>query len=261
MYLCRLQTLRERQRRQNRGQALCHHRLARTRRTYHDKVVAACRRHFQRTLHALLTAHVGEVEVEAALLFVELAACVDERRLVHLTPREQLYHVHDVLHAIHLQIVHHCRLTLVLLRHNQSLELLGSCPDGYRQRSLHGLQRAVEAQLAHEHIVGEHVARHGSACGEYSHSQRQVERASFLAQVGWSEVDGDVCVRKLISVHLQRRRYAVASFAHSGVAESGHAIHHAGHDIHFNGYGGYVEAVNGCGISLYEHSSIWVLTG
>ena len=105
--------------------------------------MAACRCHFQRTLHALLTAHVCEVEVEAALLLVELAACVDVCRLVYLSSGEQIDDICDAFHAVHLQIVHHRCLTLVLLRHNQSFELLGSCPYGYGQSSFHGLQRAV----------------------------------------------------------------------------------------------------------------------
>lgn len=74
--------------------------------------------HFQRASDTLLTTHVGKVEVETVLLLVEFAPCIDEGRLVFSSTRYKLDDVHDVVHAIHLQIVYHSRLALVLLRHN-----------------------------------------------------------------------------------------------------------------------------------------------
>lgn len=78
MYLCGFQTLRERERRKNGRQTLSHHRLTRTRRSYHDEVVSASRSYFQGTFHILLTSHVSIVEVEMTLVLVEFLAGIDD---------------------------------------------------------------------------------------------------------------------------------------------------------------------------------------
>ena len=117
------------------------------------------------------------------------------------------------------------------------------------------MQISVKAQLSYHHKLVEHVACYGSACSQYTDGKRQVERASLLSEVGRSKVDGNVAVRKLISIELNGRCYAVATLSYCHVAKSRHAIHHTGHNVHFNSHSGHIKAVHSSRISLYEHNS------
>ena len=189
------------------------------------------------------------------MLLVEFASCVNDSRLKHRGSGKQFYYVKDVFHAVNFEVVDHSSLAFVLLRHNQSPEFLLPRLYGNRQCALYRLQVSVKSQLSYHHKLVEHVACYGSACRQNANGKRQVERASLLSEVGRSKVDGNVAVRKLISIELNGRCYAVATFPYSHVAESRHAVHHTGYNVHFNSHSGHIKAVHSSRISLYEHNS------
>ena len=217
--------------------------------------MTASRSYFQGTLHVLLAANIGKVEVVLILLLVEFASCVNDSRLKHRGSGKQFYYVKDVFHAVNFEVVDHSSLAFVLLRHNQSPEFLLPRLYGNRQCALYRLQVSVKSQLSYHHKLVEHVACYGSACRQNANGKRQVERASLLSEVGRSKVDGNVAVRKLISIELNGRCYAVATLSYCRVAKSRHAIHHTGDNVHFNSHSGHIKAVHSSRISLYEHNS------
>ena len=96
--------------------------------------------HFHGTLHVLLSAHVGEIEIEIRLLFVEFAPRVNPRWFKFCRAVDESDYIGKTVHAIHVDIVHHRRLTDVLARHDESLELLFPGTDGYGQGTAYGLQ-------------------------------------------------------------------------------------------------------------------------
>lgn len=119
-------------------------------------IVPACCGDLQGTLHSLLSFHVGKVEVEGTLLFIELLACIDEGGLVLGAAIEETDDIGQTVHSKHLQLVHHRRFTHIVLRNNQSLELLLTGTDGDGEHSADRLQLAVESQLTNHHIVTQH---------------------------------------------------------------------------------------------------------
>ena len=160
VYLGGLQALGQRQGRQNAGQSLGQHRLAAARRPDHDEVVATGSSHLKGALHAFLSAHIAEVKVVVVLLFEELAAGVDDGGLIRGVAIQELDDIHQRVHAIDFQLVHHSRFTDVLLWHEESLEMLFARTDGNGQRTAYGLQMAVETQLAHQHVLPQAFFRH-----------------------------------------------------------------------------------------------------
>ena len=215
--------------------------------------MTSCGRNLKRTLHVFLSAHVGKVEVELVLLLVEFASCVDDRRFGMLLTGEKRDDIAYILHAVNLEIVHHGGLTHVLLRHYQSLELLGTGTYRDGQHTLGRLQIAVKTQLADHHITVELFGNNASRRSKNGNGERQVEAASLLAQVCRRHVYGYVGMRKLVSVILKGGRNAVASLTYGRVAKACEVVHHPTVEVHLNGNGRNLKAVHGGTISLYEH--------
>lgn len=261
VYLRGLQTLCQREWWHDGRETLGHHRLARAGRPDEYHVVRACRCHFESALHVLLSAHIGKVDVKLVLAFIEFLACVDDGGLKVFQPGDELDDVHDSVHAIDLEVVDHGCLHHVLPWHDEAFELLGTGADGYGQSALDGLQMAVETQLAYHHILVQAVALYASAGSQYADSQRQVEAAAFLAQVGGSEVDGEVGYRKLVAVVLQCGGDTVFALLHRRVAQSGEMIHHTSRYVDFYGDSGDFHAVDGSTIGFDQHNSVIDLSG
>ena len=120
--------------------------------------MTACSSHFKGTINALLTAHVGKVELIMLLLGKKLLACVDNRGGIQVSAVEELDNVEQGVHAIDLQLVDNGCLAHVLAWHDETFELLCARLDGDGQGATDGEQTAIEAQLAHEHVFTECVA-------------------------------------------------------------------------------------------------------
>ena len=253
VYLRCLQALGKGQRRQDGRQALCHHRLAAARRAHHDQVVAASRRHLKRTLHLLLSAHVGIVELGAILLVIKLLACVHAHRLEPLLTGDHAYHLLHLRHAVDPDALNHSCLAHVLLRHDKGHEAIGLGTHGYGQRSFDRLQRPVEPQLPDKHYAVKTHRLNLFRCREHPDGERQVEAAAFLAQVGRRHVYRYVGVGKEVAVVYKCCCHAVSALAHSRVAKTCHAEHDALGEAYLYGDGRYVKAVDGGTIGLYKH--------
>ena len=109
--------------------------------------------HLQGALHTLLSSHIGKVEVEAVLMFVELLTGIDDGGLILFCPVHETDNVREVLHAIDVEIVDNSRLVHVVHGHNKALELLLTGTDSYGEGTADGFQLTVEAQFAYHHIV------------------------------------------------------------------------------------------------------------
>ena len=184
MNLRGLQTLCQRQGRQDGGQALGEHRLAAARRTYHDEVMTTGSRYLQRPLDAFLTFHIGEVVLIMALLGEEFLTCVDIFRLVASVAIHKPNDIHQRLHAVDFQLVDDSGLPDVLPWDDKSLELLLAGADGDGQRSADGLQVSVKSQLAYQHVFVESFALYLVVGCQYADGQGQVVSGSFLLDVG-----------------------------------------------------------------------------
>ena len=128
--LCGLETLVQREWRQDAGKSLGQHRLAAPRRAYHEEIMSACRCNLEGTLHLLLAFDLREVELVVCLLGIELGPSVNHRRLYYLEAVQMAHHLIDVIHTIDLQIVHHGCLACVLFGNEESLEPHLACLDG-----------------------------------------------------------------------------------------------------------------------------------
>ena len=100
--------------------------------------------HLEGPLDIFLTTHIGEIEVEFILMLIELLSRIDDTRLWRRRSVEESYNLEDVVHTIDLESVDDGSLVLVSLRDDKSLEVVGPRLDGYRQRTLDGLQMTVE---------------------------------------------------------------------------------------------------------------------
>ena len=112
--------------------------------------------HLQGTLHALLSLHVGKVEVEAVLLLIEFPTGVHQRRFILSVSVQETDNIRQVVHSVDRQIVDDGGLTSILTRNEQSLEMLLPGSDGYRKSPTDGFQFPVQTELADHHIVGQH---------------------------------------------------------------------------------------------------------
>ena len=87
------------------------------------------------------------------LVFVKFLAGVNDCRRRIASVAHELYDFEQRFHAVNLKVVYDSRFPSVLFRHNQSLKVLCSCSDGYRQGTFDRLERTVKAQLAYHHVL------------------------------------------------------------------------------------------------------------
>ena len=209
--------------------------------------------HLEGALHALLSAHVGKIALKMALAGVELGPGVDHHRLEARVAAKERDNVGDGFHAVYVEVVHHCCLAHVLLRHYQTLELVGPGLYGYGKRAAHGLQAAVEAKLANHHEAAEHRAVHLACGGQQADGQWQVVGAALLAEVGGSHIHRNVGHGKPVAVVLQRGHYAVVALAHGIVGQPREVEEHPARHAHLHRNGGGLKPCHGSAICLYKH--------
>ena len=164
MYLGGFQAFGERKGRKDAGKAFCHHRLAASRRAYHNQVVSACRCNLQGTFHAFLTLDIGKVEREIGLAPVKFLARIDDSRFQFALAVEEIDDFGDVFHAVHVQVIDHGGFTRVLLGEDESFESLLAGADGYGQGAFDGLEASGQAQFAYEEVT---VELFGGYCSRY----------------------------------------------------------------------------------------------
>ena len=200
-----------------------------------------------------MSTHFAEVELKLVLLLVELAAGVYDGRLITGVAVDEVQHVRQRFHAVHLQLVDNCRLADILFRYNQPLELLLTCLDGYGQCTAYGLQPTVQTQFAHHHIVVEHVAFHLAVSCQDAHGQWQVVAGALLLDVGRRQVCRDIHGRHLKAVVDECCLDTVVTLLDSRVGQSCQVELHAPRHADFTRYRCYFQPVDSCTKGLYQH--------
>ena len=87
------------------------------------------------------------------LVLVKFLAGVNDCRRRIASVAHELYDFEKRFHAVNLKIVYDSRFPSVLFRYNQSLKVLCSGSDSYRQGTFDRLERTVKAQLAYHHVL------------------------------------------------------------------------------------------------------------
>ena len=246
------QRLVDRHGRQQAGEAVCQHRLARARRPDHEQAVATGRGDLQRALGTGLPLHVGQVGVgvgrAAGLgLHARPAAAVGRQRLRRLgAGRQELRdHVEQVPRAVHLGARHQGGLACTVAgQHEPGGDATAVQGQRHGQRAAHRPQLARQGQLAGEFVARESRRIDLTARRQDAHRNRQIEAPRVLGQVGWRQVDRDpLVVRKLQARVLQRRAHPLAGFLdlHVGQSDQREAGQSIG-QMHLDGDTGGVQA-------------------
>ena len=119
VYLCRLQTLCQCERRENRRQTLRHHTLTTAWTAHKQQIVSAGSCHFKSALHGRLSFHLAEIVGKIRLRSIKFRTRIHLCGLQFLCAIEVLHHIAQFACPIHLQLVHHRSLTCILCWHNQ----------------------------------------------------------------------------------------------------------------------------------------------
>ncbi len=162
---------------------------------------------FERTLGALLTLDVGEVERAA----VELAD-FRLRAREHLRALEMIGELNERQRRDDLDLRRGpgC-FRPAGRRTNQTLPArIGA--DRRRQHAGHGCDAAVEPELAQHGEAGKRIGGNGADRGHQPERDRQVVMATLLGQIGGREIDGDAACRQRQAGGDQRRAHALLCF-------------------------------------------------
>ena len=210
MQLGRLERLFPGQARQDRGHAPREHRLAGTRRTDHQHVMAARRCDLEGAAGLCLTPHVDEIDAARSVALER--GLVDGRGLP--SAAEETDHLGEGRGRDDLQPVDLRRFERVDSRHHDAIEA------GLRRRDRDGEdaggrhQLPFERELSGEREPGQLRRGHLRRGSEHTHRDRQVEPGPLLPEVAWREVDHDPSQRPLEPLALDRRADAFAGVAH-----------------------------------------------
>ena len=154
------------QRRQNAGQAAGHHGLPASGRPDHQNVVTACRCHFQGTLYAFLSFHVGKVRAGCFLSAGKYLPDVRMRDRQVFFSVEEADHLADVVSSINVNAFHHGGFAGVPAGKDQSFQPLAACGQRNGQGTADGLQTSVEPELSRQHQVRKPVAADSAGCSQ-----------------------------------------------------------------------------------------------
>src|SRR5579871_1514321 len=121
--------------------------------------------------------------------------------------------VHERLHRIDFHTADHGGLAGVHLGDNEPLELLASCLDRDGQSAANRTNPAVQRQLPNEYTVEQLFLVEATVRTQNPEGHRQVESRAFLADVGRSEIHGDVGGRDVVAAVSEGRAYAILTFA------------------------------------------------
>ena len=133
---------------------------------------------------------------------------------------EQIAHIAEGVHGVDVDALDDGSLARVGGGNDEVLDSFGAGGDGDGKHSLHGAQRAVQAELADQQEVGDVLDVQRAVCAENADGNGKVEAGAFLLDVGGREVDGDSGGRNVEAGVADGGAYAVARFAHGGVGQA-----------------------------------------
>ena len=209
-----LQQFGRRQGRQQAGQTLGQHRLARARRAHEQQVVPACRRHLERPLGLLLALHVAQIgRIDAGYGGPRF------RPSHHLGPAEMIDHRDQGPGRENLEVAGPGRLPAVGFRADEAEPHRGRRHRS-RQRARHRRDLSVETQFTHGHPAIERVDRKHAHGSQQRQGDRQVEVAALLGQVSRGEVGHHALGRKGQADPGQGAAHPLTALGHGLVAQA-----------------------------------------
>ena len=201
-------------------------------------------RHLEGALDALLSLDVGKVQFKLGLLAVELLPRIDLGGHQVLPSVEEVHHLVQVLHAVDLEFVDHCRLAGVLPGHDDALITQLTRLDGDGEGSLDGLQAAVETQLAHNQEVWEAFFPDETYRRQDTQRHGEVVCRPFLTDVGGCHVDDYLMGGKMITVDLEGGHDAFVAFLHRRVRQAHQEEPDAAGAVHLDGHRDGIDALD-----------------
>ena len=251
--LCSLEGLAKCERRHNRRQSLCHHRLTRAGRTDKQYVVPTGAGDFEGTFHIFLAFYIAEIKVEVPGLARKLGASIDYGRLESGVATQKICYLAQVLDSVDLEIIYHCRLGSIGRRQYHALEAPRTGLDSHRQGTTDGLHAAVERQFAHNHITVKDFRLDNLRADKQRHGNRQVVGRALLAYISRRHVDDCGRARHGITRMCQCGPHALVALLYRRVGQADDTILHTTGDGSLDGYNPCINTLHGSGVSLDKH--------
>ena len=176
--------------------------------------------HLKGAFHIVLSLHIAEIEGEIALCFGKFGARIDYGRFQRLFAIEQLHHLRNVVHAIHLQIVDDSGFGSVFFGQDKSLEVEFACQNSHRQRAFNFSYRPIESQFTHNHVFAQPIGGHHFVGSQGADSDRQIVGRAFLFDVGRRHVNHHRFVRERESSLIDGAFHALRALLHGSVGQS-----------------------------------------
>ena len=180
--------------------------------------MAAGTGNLQGALRGVLAANILEID-QVVLGFAEQRVPVDFHRCHAIPGIDEVDHVHERFHRIHVNTAHHRRLACVELRHDQSLELLAPGLDSNGESPADSANSAIERRFADECTVEKFFLVEPAVGSQDAKRHGQVEPGAFLADIGGRQVHRDVSRRNVIATVAQRGTDPVLAFPDGGIRE------------------------------------------
>ncbi len=222
----------------------------------HQNVVAAGAGDFEGSLRGLLPTNVFEIYMELLRLAEQLPG-IDLHAGNAVAGIDVMNHFEQRFDGVDLDALDHGGLAGVDLGHNQPFHF---CPTGFdrnRQSATHATQSSIERKFAHEQRVGDLLFIQAAVRAEDAERHRQVEAGPFFTDVGWRQIDGDLCRWNIVAAIFQRRANSVAAFADSRIRQADRVkvvfLHFDAGDIHFHFNDVGVNAIDSGTQGLIEH--------
>ncbi len=152
------------------------------------------------------------------------SASIEPRVHAHRRERfrriDQIHGLRQRFHGEDVDAFDHGRLARVRLRHHHGLDPVLARRQRRRKRAAHRAHAAIERQFAQENILIEALAEKRSLAAQNPKRHRQIERRTFLANVGGRQIHGDALQGKIEAAILQRGLDAFAAFLHRDVRQA-----------------------------------------
>ncbi len=218
----RLDGLIERHRRQNRGNALREHRLARARRPDQQNVVAPRAGDLHSPLGRHLPAHVAQIHGVAAR-FREHLGRVHANWLERFRRVDEIGRLDQRFHCEHVDALDDSRFPRVHFGHDDASHSALPRGDGRGKRAAHRTHAAVERQLSKKHVRIRYLAVEQTLAAQEPQRHRQIECRTFLANISGREIYGDALRRgKIEAAILQRRLDPLAALLDGHIGQPDH---------------------------------------
>ncbi len=219
------------QSRQDAGQALRQHRLARARRAAHEQAVRARCGDLERPPRpglALYIGQIGQVEGLHRRRALQQGPAIGVRGLGQRRTggRKALHHIEQMVRPVHARLAHQGGFFGAARRQHQSgawrlpRAMAAQKSQAHAQRTPDRAQGAAERELAGKFVAGQRGAVDLAAGGQNAERNRQIEAPRLFGQIGRRQVDCDALVVRPIEPGVQNgRAHPLARLLHLGIGQ------------------------------------------